>query len=79
MSPIWAVQGLRGWEKRVLWQMQMGLGLWNSCGGQISDLEQWGNRQARVLAPSNGPGHTRAVNRRQRRSPIWAMQGCWGG
>jgi len=58
--------------------MQMGFGLWHSCGGQISILGQWCNSHAGGLAPRNGPGHTRCVNRRLRRSPIGAVQGLLG-
>jgi len=78
MSPVWTVQGLLGWVRRVLWQMKMGLGLWPSCGGQISILGHWGNGQVGGLAPCNGPIHTWDVNKRQRRFPIGVVQGLLG-
>jgi len=36
------MQGLLWWLKMVLRQMYMGLGWWNSCGGQLSILGHWG-------------------------------------
>jgi len=78
MSPDWAVQGLLGWVKRVMWQMQIGLGLWQTCGWQISILGQCGNSQAWGLAPIIGPGNTRGVNRQQMRFLIRAVQGLLG-
>jgi len=76
MSPNCAGAAGMGEESHVA--DAAGPGVWQSLGGQISSLGQWGNSQARGLAPSNGPGHTRGVNRRQRRSPIGAVQGLLG-
>jgi len=55
------VKELLGWVNKVLWQMQMGFGLWQRCGGPISVLGQWGNSWMRGLAPSIGPGLTWGV------------------
>jgi len=37
--------------KRVLWHLHMGLGLWQSCGGQLSILGQWGGDRRQKRFP----------------------------
>jgi len=72
--PIGTVHGWLGWVERVLWQTQMGLGMWQSCGGQVTIIGHWGNSWKWGLVPSHRQGKTWGFTRGRGRFTIRASQ-----